>query len=96
VPVLAVTTFAGSDVLPPGELTGAGLPAQGGTVAALSASVGMDGVMTKPVNFAALQALLARLMLAEDAAVAALAAVATAAGAVLPALPALPRPLAMA
>ncbi len=73
VPVLAVTTFAGSDVLPPGELTGAEA-ALGGTVDALSCAVGMDGVMTKPVAFAALQALLARLMRAEEEVAAAAAA----------------------
>jgi CheY-like chemotaxis protein len=73
VPVLAVTTFAGSDVLPPGELTGVEA-ALGGTVDALSCAVGMDGVMTKPVAFAALQALLARLMRAEEEVAAAAAA----------------------
>ena len=70
VPVLAFTTFSGSDILPPGELEGPEA-ALGGRVDTLSAAVGLDGVVTKPVAFGALQAIMAALMHAEDEAVAA-------------------------
>ncbi len=90
VPVVAVTTLCGSDVLCARERTG-GLGLGGGTVDALSVENGMDGLMTKPVAFSVLQQLLGGLIRAEDAAVAGLAAAAEAElrARVLPALPAL-------
>ncbi len=88
VPVVAVTTLCGSDVLCARERTG-GSGLGGGTVDALSAANGLDGLVTKPVAFSVLQQLLGGLIRAEDAAAARLAAAAAAAlrARVLPQLP---------